>query len=70
MNSHRPRIVSIEEIDAAEPHDGFVPPGVAAPTMTRKMVLEWFDDAATLALADPSQQLIEDFLDEGAMSIF
>lgn len=29
MSSHRPRIVSIEEIDASEPHDGYNPPGAS-----------------------------------------
>ncbi|HEY8065607.1 MAG TPA: AAA family ATPase [Methylosinus sp.] len=43
-------------------------PVVAAPR-ARKMALEWFDDAATLALDEPSNPLIEDLLDEGAFSV-
>ncbi|WP_424362964.1 helicase RepA family protein [Methylocystis parvus] len=55
-----------------EPEGFFCPPDEPAPqvTPTRKMTLEWFDDAASLALSEPSDPLIEDLLDEGAMSVF
>lgn len=42
----------------------------ASPTPKRKMVFEWFDDAASLALSEPATPLIEDLLDESAMSVF
>jgi AAA domain/CHC2 zinc finger len=34
-----------------------------------KMVAEWFDEAADSALSDPVNALIEDLLDEGALSV-
>jgi RecA-family ATPase len=34
------------------------------------MTIEWFDEAAAAALNDPENPLIEDFLDEGALSVF
>lgn len=39
------------------------------PREQRMMALEWFDEAAALALDEPSQSLIEDVLDEGALSV-
>jgi len=35
----------------------------------RKMKIEWFDEAAQLALEDSSEPLIDDTLDEGAFSV-
>jgi RecA-family ATPase len=34
-----------------------------------KMAIEWFSEAADSALEEPANQLIEDLLDEGAMSV-
>jgi hypothetical protein len=54
-----------------EPEGVYAPIGEPAPADApkRKMALEWFEDAATIALDDPSQPLIEDTLDEGALSV-
>jgi hypothetical protein len=54
-----------------EPEGFFDPIGEPAPAAApkRKMALEWFDDAATIALDDPAQPLIEDMLDEGALGV-
>ena len=34
-----------------------------------KMIIEWFDEAANSALSEPANPLIEDLLDEGALSV-
>ena len=34
-----------------------------------KMVIEWFDEAADFALSEPDAGLIQDLLDEGALSV-
>ena len=34
-----------------------------------KMVIEWFGEAANSALSDPANQLVEDVLDEGGLSV-
>jgi len=39
------------------------------PEASRTMKLEWFNDAAALAFDEPSRPLIEDTLDEGALSV-
>lgn len=46
----------------------YVPPG-KLPSPKRKMVLEWFTDAADSALIEPDDPLIEDLLDQGALSV-
>lgn len=56
-------------VPPVEPPGFFDPPGAPAASPTRKMAIEWFDDAATVALDDPSSPLIEDMLDEGALSV-
>jgi hypothetical protein len=64
-SARRPQAFSDEA-----PPEFYNPPGEpAALSAARKMVLEWFDEAATLALAEPSEPLIEDLLDEGALSV-
>ena len=62
--------------DAAlkEPDDMPPPIGerihVGEPTQpSRKMRIEWFADACAAALSEPSNPLIADMLDEGAMSV-
>jgi hypothetical protein len=45
-------------------HDGS-PLGIGS----RRMHIEWFNEAATSALDDPVNELIEDLLDEGALSV-
>jgi hypothetical protein len=54
-----------------EPPDLPPPIGEPAPanSLKRKMAIEWFEDAATIALDDPAQTLIDDMLDEGALSV-
>jgi len=42
--------------------------GRAEPPL-RKMRIEWFDEAADTALSEPTKQLIEDLLDEEALSV-
>jgi hypothetical protein len=39
------------------------------PPPCRNMLLEWFNDAAADALSEPSNPLVADMLDEGAMSV-
>jgi hypothetical protein len=55
-----------------EPPGFFFPLGEPSPPPApkRKMSFEWFDEAASLALSDPAPPLIEDLLDEGALSVF
>jgi len=56
-----------------EPEDrepGYLPPGKDEPeTERQRMRLEWFDDAVSEALNEPTNFLIKDLLDEGAMSV-
>lgn len=49
-------------------HDGspLEPTGTSS---RRKMQIEWFTEAATSALNEPANELIEDLLDEGALSV-
>ena len=42
---------------------------IGAKTPRRKMAVEWFDDAADSALAEPDTPLIDGLLDEGALSV-
>jgi hypothetical protein len=56
--------------------DGYVPPGdVDIPrsgnsgSASRKMQLEWFDEAADAVLSETAEPLIEGLLDEGALSV-
>ena len=52
MSSHRPRIVSIEEIEAAEPYDGYNPPGAPAETSRPKFPLEIWRDIVFVGSAE------------------
>ncbi len=65
MNKHDPRFVSPDEVPDDEA--SYKPPG--EPAKTRNMRLEWFNEAADIALSDGGTQLIEDVLDEGALSV-
>lgn len=63
--------------DAAPPppqhpeNDGAFRVDAPAPVATnRKMIFEWFDAAAALALSEPAEPLIDGLLDEGALSVF
>ena len=57
--------------ESAEPDEGA--PDEGAPgseaRAKRKMAFEWFNDAADSALIEPSDPLIEDMLDQGALSV-
>jgi hypothetical protein len=59
MSSQRPRIVSIEEIDAAEPFDGFNPPGASAGPSRVKFPLELWRD---IAFAGSTEWLVKHVL--------
>ncbi|ARN80686.1 AAA family ATPase [Methylocystis bryophila] len=52
MSSQRPRIVSIEEIDAAEPYDRYNPPGAPAGPPRVKFHLEHWRDIAFTGFAE------------------
>lgn len=55
-----------------EPAGFYIAPGALAASPaapSRKMTLEWFDDAATIALDEPSNPLIDELFDEGALSV-
>lgn len=59
--------------DASPQEPADLPPPIGEPAApspaARKMLLEWFDDAATTALDDPSSPLIDGMIDEGALSV-
>ena len=52
MSSNRPRIVSIEEIEADGPRDGYNPPGAPATPPRPKFALEHWPDIAFVAWAE------------------
>lgn len=45
-------------------------PSSPSAAVHRKMTAEWFDDAADSALAETQRPMVEDLLDDGAMSVF
>jgi hypothetical protein len=67
-------MLAAEEFEArlAEQKAKVLPPPQpdAAGASCRKMEIEWFDEAARLALEEPNDPLIEGLLDEGSLSVF